>query len=77
MPRQPFDQFLQPAGSGPSTPRGRGGRGGFRGGRGGTPGSGNHKSDYSNVPFDYEGINRQGYVKLEGKWHSLLSHMYD
>lgn len=72
MSKQPFDSFLNLGGGGPSTPRGRG-RGGGRGGRGGGGRGGipvakrSYQADYSNVGFDYDAINKQGYRKMEGE----------
>ena len=74
MPKQAFGDFLSLQ-AGPSTPRGRGrgggtrgGRGGFGGGRGGaTVAKRSYNADYTNVGFDYDAINKQGYRKMEGE----------
>ena len=43
-------------------------RGGRGGGRGGTPiAKRSYNADYTNVGFDYDAINKQGYRRMEGE----------
>jgi len=71
--RQCFGDFLNTGG--PSTPRGRGnGRGGGVGGGGGRGRGrgGGGKADYSNVPLDYDRLNKQGYTRMDGRLFALF-----